>query len=256
VFWLERYINGLPTLLAKLDDALPGIGSGSTIDLELEAGPIPGSPDPDGPVRLEVRAGVGGLLARTLDLEPALIGVAADGTYIIDQSASRITQGFEGFAGLGDSANTNVYVESYGQGTLLDPGVAPEDAPNVAIASEADGATGSLNDVCRVVFPQLLFNPFEARAHTFDSGHQQRLALDATERARWENLQTFPMDQTDAEAFIAFWQSHQGNVVPFSFTDERTGTTHTVRFVSGELESERLFKDAVVFRFDLEEVMA
>lgn len=254
VLWLERYINGVPTLLGALEDALPGITSAGQIDLELEAGPIPGSPDQDGPVRMEVRAGVAGLAARTLVLEP-VPDLAADGSYIIDLSTSRITQGFEGFGGIGDSANTNVHVESYGQGTLLDPGVAPEDAANVALGAEDDGATGSLNTVCRVVFPQVLTNPFRTRTHDFDSGHQQRLVLDDTERARWENLQTFPMDQTAADAFWDFWNDHRGNEIPFSFTDERTGTTHTVRFVDSELQSDRLFKDVVVFRFDLEEVM-
>lgn len=255
VMWLSRYTNGVETLLASGSGTLAGLSPIQQITLELEIGPLPNAPTLDGPVRMEVRAGIAGVSAQTLTLEP-VPGVAQDGTYIIDGSADRITQGFEGFAGIADDVNVNIRVSTWDQGTLLDPGTPTSDLPNVALAGEADGATGSLNDVCRLTFPHVVASEFDVRVHTFDSGHTQYLSLDPDERRTWQNVSTFPVDEAGRDAIVDFWNAHDGSVIPFAFTDERDGVAYTARFVDGSLTIERLFFGVYVVRFSLEEVLS
>jgi hypothetical protein len=62
------------------------------------------------------------------------------------------------------------------------------------------------------------------------------------------------MTRADADDFLDFWRAHATPGRAFTYTDEIKGETYTVRAVAASLEEDRLFKDSIVYRFDMEEL--
>lgn len=252
---LYRFNGGFGTLLASrvgiFDLASTFV---SRPRIQLEVAQANGTPNPSDPVQLRVFA--------TDDTDPLVVqpltaqavpGVTAVGDYIIDSSTDRIYSGGEGI--FFDTVNTinGIGIFEWEQGTIVNGSQAPQDIPSVAFSGEGT-ASASLNDYARIVLPVATRAQTPALATRMDSGHLWTRAQEATSRRIWQGVQTEPMTETERDAFLGFWRSHAVPGAAFNFTDKILETTYKVRAVEASLDEDRLFKDAHVFRFDMEEL--
>lgn len=251
-FELWRIRSGAIEILASGTGTFTsGSGFGTTVYSELEVAPVPGTPTLDGPVRLRVRGGTS-FADQTLTVA-SLPGIAADGDYIIDSSSDRITSGGEGIMFVSQNYTHSGRVQEWSQGTLIDVEEGINDLPNVALDGEPE-ATESLNDYAKLILPIGAMPEWETLAPRVESGHTWARVTDYNARRMWRGCETFPMTRADADDFLAFWREHATPGRAFTYTDDIKGETYTVRAVDASLEEDRLFKDSIVYRFDMEEL--
>jgi hypothetical protein len=232
-----------------------GFTSGSTFTTvvysELEVAPVPGTPTLDGPVRLRVRGGTS--FANVTLTVASFPGIAADGDYIIDSSSDRITSGGEGIMFVSQNYTHSGRIQEWSQGTLIEVEEGVNDLPNVSLDGEP-AATESLNDYAKLILPLTQMPEWETLAPRTESGHTWARVTDYNARRMWTGCETFPMTRADADDFLDFWRAHATPGRAFTYTDEIKGETYTVRAVAASLEEDRLFKDSIVYRFDMEEL--
>jgi hypothetical protein len=246
---LYRVRFGALELLATGPGTISAGSASADILIALEISPAPGTPSLDGPVRMRVLAGTPGSNAQTLTVQ-SVPGVAADGAYIIDSSADRITSGGEGMVFYAQNSTHQIRFEQWNQGTLIDPPDTQNDLPSVVLDAEPE-ATEELTDYCDVVLPITAKFEWQNQAVRCESGHVWTLAHEKEPRRVWQGVETRPMTKTKRDAFLAFWREHRQ---AFLFTDAIKGATYSVRGIEATLDEQRLFKNTHVFRFDMEEL--
>lgn len=253
-FDLFRIRSGAYELIAQhAASFMSGVSTTSTVYVALEVTPLPGTPSLDGPVRLRVRGGTS-FSDITMTVQPGFPGIAADGDYIIDSSSDRITSGAEGLFFIQQNGTYRAVFQESSQGTLIDPPATQNDLPSIALDSEPT-ATVNIGTVAEFVLP------IESRDEWFtlgstrvESGHLWTMAQESSPRRVWRGVETRPMTKTARDAFLAFWRVHGKPGAAFFYTDAIKGETYTVRALEGSLREDRLFKNAHVFRFDMEEL--
>lgn len=252
---LYRVRFGALELLASGAPTFSTASAGSAIRCALEVSPAPNTPSLDGPVRLRVLAGAPGVSEQTLTLQPGYPGVAADGAYIIDSSADRITSGGEGMVFYAQNTTHQIRFTEWDQGTLVDPPTAQNDLPPVPLDAEPT-ATETINDFAQFVLPITFRTEWETQATRAESGHLWTLKHEVNPRRYWSAVRTRPMTKAKRDAFLAFWREHGKPGGAFFFRDDIKGATYTVRAVEASLAETRLFYNAHEFTFDMEELRA
>lgn len=176
----------------------------------------------------------------------------ANGT-VWDETAARIGSGNgEGFGVLMPTSGTRaIRLDAWAQGGTATPGTTPEDEQvSIAVGAESDGATGTLT--IPADWPVREVVERYVRVHRFESGHSYRNARALDGRQVWE-IEAAAQDVDDLDALRAFYDSHKGVEIPFTWTTPPPRSeTVTARFMDDSLEDALRAPTVGRYRFRLE----
>lgn len=227
------------------------IAVGSYHKLELRVFQLNGVAQVTGPVALEVVIDDVPLALSTSGAPG--IALSTDG-YVIDSSDDRILSGeVEGFHTLVDTVTTRIddWVQESGA-----PAAPAEAAVNYPVPAEDEAATG---DLLEVLTPAWVVEPRFAPPRSevpFDAPYRNRIMLGSYEPRAFRFGTT--LVEAEKDALQAFWDEHEGPVVPFAFDPSGflpSQQAGVFAFVEGSLVVERRDRQWFV-EFEIEECRA
>ena len=177
------------------------------------------------------------------------------GGSVIDRKSTRISSGNgQGIHALSAAvATANVFFDAWTAGVGDAPYEDPEtEQASVTVPAENDAATGTFS--VPYDWGTQEQDDWRVRDHRFDSDHRYVAVAQGRPRRRW-SLGNEAATASEVSTLKAFWASHKGVEVPFSWTTPK-GEAVTVRFAVDRLAVEQV--TPAVFRWSavFEEVLS
>ena len=247
---VRRYNGGTSTLLASMALALAEDTS-FTLDVKVtNTGTGPGQLENE--ARIESKLDGSPLVFLPLAFPPP--GIVVDGSGVVfDSSSGRLSSGHgQGFMISGAGNSHDFRFDNWldlGPGpTLDDPDCDGSDEDTVPFPTECDGKFGTL--ALPLTFPAREMEPHEIREAPFESDHRWASVDEHAARRAWE-VTGQPVERTDGDALLAFYDSH-GVEFPFDWV-EPEGETVCVGFIDPRMAVGLLRPEIAEYTFVLEE---
>lgn len=248
---LRRYRGGSYALIAQIPHPTFALSLDTAYTLSLEAvnvGDGPGNVTNE--VRLKAYLDGTQMVLQALPIPPAGITVQGDGT-VYDAATTRVTSGLgAGILVDGSGNNKTIQFDAWTEVGDLPPTSTEEDSQeSIAFLPETTGATGTLS--LPLSWSVREMDDDEPREAIFEADYRWASVRTHAARRAWE-VTAGPCTRATADTLLAFFDSHKGVEVPFTWTDPE-GVARTVAFVDFRLAVGLRAPTVSDFTFVLEE---
>jgi phage-related protein len=181
------------------------------------------------------------------------LDVGTDGT-VVDPTSNKIPSGPGEalYLSIPDTVGHTIAVTDWKEESASTSDDLPEqNQASISVLSETAAATGTLT--VPIDWDIELVRGQEARAMQFEGGYVYTNVARSLQRRRWSVRQAAALESEVTE-LRAFWDSHRGSEIPFSWTPPNASATVYVHFVGDTLTDREKAPGVYDFGFDLEEL--